>query len=413
MNTGFIPTAKASLPVAGGSSPVLHLGLLAALGGVSLLLIVFSTLGGLWQGLLLLLVLGLCVWLGRELLLLVEFRAQTQAQSAQIEAELRQAEQHKILVGNYQALIKEVLPLWQRQTELARHQLEKSIAELVNRFSEIHGRLQAAVTSSAQTAGSMKGDTGLGGVIHFASRELGKITSTLRDAIQQRDELLGEISGLSKITVELSGMSAEVAGIASQTNLLALNAAIEAARAGEYGRGFAVVADEVRTLSTRSGETGSRIGKRIEQVNSTLQTTLDRTTAYAQEDNNRLSASESTIAQVIDQFQNSSENILQSAQVLEQESSGVQQSVEEVLVNLQFQDRVSQILSHVTGDMDKLVAAIEDHQTCLRHGTQVRPLDVGEWMAAIQKTYTTLEQVDVHRGAQYNKAPDKSEITFF
>jgi methyl-accepting chemotaxis protein len=208
-------------------------------------------------------------------------------------------------------------------------------------------------------------------------------------------------------------MSAEVAGIASQTNLLALNAAIEAARAGEYGRGFAVVADEVRTLSTRSGETGSRIGKRIEQVNSTLQTTLDRTTAYAQEDNNRLSVSEATIAQVIEQFQQSSENILNSAQTLEQESSGVQQSVEEVLVNLQFQDRVSQILSHVTGDMDKLVAAVNEHETCLRHGTNVKPLDVNEWMRAVQQTYTTLEQVDVHYGAHHTKAPGKSEITFF
>ena len=66
-------------------------------------------------------------------------------------------------------------------------------------------------------------------------------------------------------------MGADVAGIASQTNLLALNAAIEAARAGDAGRGFAVVADEVRTLSSRSGETGERIGRRIEQANDALQ----------------------------------------------------------------------------------------------------------------------------------------------
>lgn len=323
------------------------------------------------------------------------------------------AEQHQLLVNNYQHLIKDILPLWQRQTELARHQMEKSISDLVNRFSEIHTRLQTAVASSSATAGSMKGDTGLGGVIRFANKELSKIIENLRNAIQQRDELLTQISGLSKITVELSGMSAEVAGIASQTNLLALNAAIEAARAGEYGRGFAVVADEVRTLSTRSGETGSRIGKRIEQVNSTLQSTLDRTTAYAEEDNNRLSVSEASIERVIDQFQQSGESILNSAQVLEQESAGVQQSVEDVLVNLQFQDRVSQILSHVVGDMEKLMAAISDHEACLRHGAPVKPLDINEWMASIKKTYTTLEQVDVHHGAHHGQAPGKSEITFF
>ena len=60
----------------------------------------------------------------------------------------------------------------------------------------------------------MKGDKGLGGVIHFANDALSHIILTLRQAMEQRDDLLGEITGLSKITVELSGMSAEVAGIA-------------------------------------------------------------------------------------------------------------------------------------------------------------------------------------------------------
>lgn len=331
----------------------------------------------------------------------------------QAQASQQLTQTYKILLENYQQLLKDLLPIWQRQTELARHQLESSITELVGRFSEIHQRLQAAVASSATTASSMKGDTGLGGVIQFANSELGQITQTLRAAMEQRDELLTEISGLSKITVELSGMSAEVAGIASQTNLLALNAAIEAARAGEYGRGFAVVADEVRTLSTRSGETGARIGKRIEQVNSALQTTLDRTTEYAAQDSNRLSKSEGSIAQVLEQFQHSSESILQSAHVLEQESAAVQSSVEEVLVNLQFQDRVSQILSHVTDDMEKLVGALADQETRLRHGESVTLIDIQEWLRAIQKTYTTLEQVDVHRGSHHSKTPSNSEITFF
>lgn len=379
----------------------------------STIIIFLSSLSGLWQAISVVVVLGLAAGTSYLIHHLAQQNLLIHQELEYLRSKQPLAEQHRLLAENYQRLIKDVLPLWQRQTELARHQMEKSIADLVNRFSEIHGRLQNAVASSSATAGSMKGDTGLGGVIRFANKELNKITENLRNAIGQRDELLTQISGLSKITVELSGMSAEVAGIASQTNLLALNAAIEAARAGEYGRGFAVVADEVRTLSTRSGETGSRIGKRIEQVNSTLQTTLDRTTAYAEEDNNRLSLSETSIEQVIDQFQQSSEGILNSAQVLEQESSGVQQSVEEVLVNLQFQDRVSQILSHVIGDMDKLVAAINDHETCLRHGVQVKPVDVTEWMNSIQKTYTTLEQVDVHYGAHHSKAPGKSEITFF
>lgn len=337
----------------------------------------------------------------------------TEALLQKLQAEQPRHETRKKLIENYQQFLKDILPLWQRQTELAQHQLEVSINELIGRFSDIHQRLQAAITSSRSTANNMKGDTGLGGVIQFANTELNQITVTLRSAMGQRDEMLEEISGLSKITDELSGMSAEVAGIASQTNLLALNAAIEAARAGEYGRGFAVVADEVRTLSTRSGETGARIGKRIEQVNSTLQTTLDRTIDYAAQDSNRLTQSEGSINQVLDQFRQSSENVLQSARVLEEESTAVQYSVEEVLVNLQFQDRVSQILQHVTNDMQKLVAVISEQEKRLRDGESIDLVDSEQWLGAIQKTYTTLEQVDVHTGAKNIKKPGESQVTFF
>lgn len=410
---GNSSASYSSHTTAGNSSLLSVSAAIGLLGLVALGLIVSGPLSFIWKILLALAVLGAAIfsWLQASAAIRQVEALQTEVVRAQAEQQLSHT--YKILLENYQQLLKDLLPVWQRQTELARHQLENSITELVGRFSEIHQRLQAAVASSASTASSMKGDTGLGGVIHFANAELGQITHTLRAAMEQRDELLTEISGLSKITVELSGMSAEVAGIASQTNLLALNAAIEAARAGEYGRGFAVVADEVRTLSTRSGETGARIGKRIEQVNSALQTTLDRTTEYAAQDSNRLSKSEGSIAQVLEQFQNSSESILQSAHILEQESAAVQSSVEEVLVNLQFQDRVSQILSHVTDDMEKLVGALADQETRLRHGESVSVIDIQEWLQAIQKTYTTLEQVDVHQGSHHSKTPSNSEITFF
>jgi methyl-accepting chemotaxis protein len=250
-------------------------------------------------------------------------------------------------------------------------------------------------------------------VLDFANVELGQLVQTLRNAISQRDELLHEIASLSEITNELSTMGADVAGIASQTNLLALNAAIEAARAGEHGRGFAVVADEVRTLSSRSGETGSRIGKRIQQANAALQKTLDRTTEYAAQDDERLSQSEASIVEVLNQFQQSSQRIMQSAGALESDSAQVQHSVEEVLVNLQFQDRVGQILSHVTQDIGKFVSVIQQQQQQLQAGKEPEPIDVQQWLEKVRKTYTTLEQVDVHHGRVSSHNPSQSDVTFF
>ncbi len=330
-----------------------------------------------------------------------------------VHKQTRQITNLTTVTNNYQQLIQEILPLWQRQTALAKNQIEQSITELAKRFSTIFERLQHSVTTSKATATGMNGQNGLHDVIDYASSELNELIKTLHRAIEQRDELLNEINELSKITSELSGMGADVAGIASQTNLLALNAAIEAARAGEYGRGFAVVADEVRTLSSRSGETGARIGKRIEQANGALQKTLERTTAYAQEDNKRLSRSETSISQVLTKFQQSGIGILQSAQLLEQENAHVQTDIAEVLVNLQFQDRVSQILNHVINDMQKLNGIIDKQKMSLNEGTDIETINVNEWMTELHRTYTTLEQVAVHNGMQNIKNPSYAEVTFF
>ena len=317
------------------------------------------------------------------------------------------------LLTNYLALLTDLVPLWNRQTGLARTQTEQGMTDLSQRFSDIHDRLQVAIETSRQTASGMSGQEGLSQIIESADQVLNQIVVNLRSTIESRDEMLGEISKLSQITDELRAMGDEVAGIASQTNLLALNAAIEAARAGEQGRGFAVVADEVRTLSNRSGETGSRITQRIEQVNQSLESTLATATQFAEKESEILQQAERTIGEVLQRFHNAGTQLVESSQVLEQESSQVRSNVGEVLVALQFQDRVSQILEHVMTDMDKLSRTLHEHQQALLQGDEVPLLDVAGWLQTIESTYTTLEQVAVHKGADAQQGPADSSITFF
>ncbi|XKF03164.1 methyl-accepting chemotaxis protein [Pseudoalteromonas mariniglutinosa] len=219
---------------------------------------------------------------------------------------------------------------------------------------------------------------------------------------------------LNNITEELKSMGAEVAAIASQTNLLALNAAIEAARAGESGRGFAVVADEVRTLSSRSGETGGRITKRIEQANETLQRTLQRTTQFVEQDAHRMTDVEASIDTVLHEFKNVGEAIIASAAELEREGELVQHDVSEVLVGLQFQDRVSQILQSIKEDMQRFEQQFAEHKLAYQQGNTIELIDIATWLETLSKTYTTVEQASLHRGDEVGSQPqEQSDLTFF
>ncbi|HSC80291.1 MAG TPA: methyl-accepting chemotaxis protein [Chitinolyticbacter sp.] len=279
-------------------------------------------------------------------------------------------------------LVEGVLPLWHRHVGLARSQTQDAIGALALRFGNINQRLSgtAALADGGQGGEVMQ-------VIHDAEGMLGRIVDALEQVLAAREAMLREIEGLGQFNDELKRMASDVAEIAGQTNLLALNAAIEAARAGEAGRGFAVVADEVRKLSNMSGETGKRIRSKVDSINQTIGGALATAQRLSADEASMIGASKDVVGQVLQRFQGAADHLASTVAQLEGESRVVGQEVQDMLVNLQFQDRVSQILDHVQRDMDKLNTFVA--------GGGILPARA-QWLAELERTYTTLEQRQAH-----------------
>lgn len=298
--------------------------------------------------------------------------------------------------------LNEIVPAWERQILLVNHQVDDAIGSLTTTFCSINDRLQIALNATENTAS--ESGSGLAQVLSESENQLLSLVASIKSSIVEQTELVKEFSNLNGIADELKAMGAEVAGIASQTNLLALNAAIEAARAGEHGRGFAVVADEVRSLSSRSGETGEKITQRIIQVNELLTETNAKAEEFILKGEATAETSDNAVEAVIERFRAFGESMNASSTVLIGESQAVRAEIEQVLVSLQFQDRVRQIMEQVTKDMQ---AYIE----CRASG---EPIDTKRWLESIEKTFTTLEQVATHRQTSSQQlGPEESELTFF
>ncbi|WP_374324755.1 methyl-accepting chemotaxis protein [Azonexus sp.] len=314
--------------------------------------------------------------------------------------------QSQLGLSGLDRLCLDLLPIWSGQIETARSHTEEAAVSLSTRFAEIAQRLQQATAGSEAAAG----DGNLLQLLNSAQDELHAIVDALRTALGTKESLLTEVGALASHTETLSRMAREVAEIAKQTNLLALNAAIEAARAGEVGRGFAVVADEVRKLSTLSGDTGMKISRTVDTVNQAIAEAQRVSRQYAEQDEALVNHSGTVIESVIERFSGAATALSQSSAVLRQQNQEIAEEVAEVLVALQFQDRVSQVLGHVSSDIGKLHLHIGDSRQAVAQGGSI---DAEQWLSELSQTYTTPEQHAVHRGNAAPRAPEESGITFF
>ncbi|HEX8986569.1 MAG TPA: methyl-accepting chemotaxis protein, partial [Rhodocyclaceae bacterium] len=302
-----------------------------------------------------------------------------------------------------------VLPVWSRQIELVRGHTEQSAQDLTTRFGGLVQRLETTLSASRSGVGTGDGGEGMVALLSESERELDAILGSLRSAFEVKEKLLHEVAALSGFTEDLKRMAAEVGEIAKQTNLLALNAAIEAARAGDVGRGFAVVADEVRKLSALSADTGRKMTETVETVNAAIGATLDVSRAYAERDDGIVGASQRVIEGVMARFHSATGDLASAADVLRSEGAAVRDEIGEVLVTLQFPDRVNQILGHVRADVDKLEERLRE---CAAGGSR-GPIDAAAWLDELADSYTTAEQHVAHAGMAAAVATDKSDITFF
>jgi methyl-accepting chemotaxis protein len=320
--------------------------------------------------------------------------------------EQQRREQQASHLNGLDQLCAGVLPIWTGQIQLMRGLTEESIATLASRFAGISQSLETVL------ADSQSGD-GMFGLLADAEAQFTAIGESFQQTLAKRMALLDKVTAMAGYTDQLKAMATSVADIAKQTNLLALNAAIEAARAGEAGRGFAVVSDEVRKLSTLSGETGRQINDIVALVSNAIHDSIASSQNFAEEDQSQKLQADAIITGIVARLHGGATELSDAAQLLRSHSQGVGAEVSDVLVALQFQDRVSQVLGHVVSDMSKLQERIADHEKARSTGEGSVAVDAGAWLDELSHTYTVPEQHVVHKGGVATTATTDAEITFF
>lgn len=362
--------------------------------------------GGAWVHLLTLLVALLASW---QIHLIMqqqgEQQQQTTTQVAQQQNWRQQCQQQR---DELHDLWLRITPIMRRHIDTGREQTEQSIQRLTERFSGLVGELSELIEVSHLGDSDRDEDA-----LAEDRRLLQQLFQQINGLLLSKGQMLQRVEHLSNFTTELDNMAAEVARLADQTNLLALNAAIEAARAGESGRGFAVVADEVRTLSNQSGETGSRITAKINELNQSMRDCLSFATRSSSDEEAMIHEGEALITRVMDNMAARAERMSSEGAAFLTLSNRIRNEIEEMLVAFQFQDRVSQILQHVTTTLQHVDTALAQLPSV--ESGESSALAIEQLLQEMRKGYTTQEQHQNHEptATAGNQSATAGSVMFF
>ena len=312
------------------------------------------------------------------------------------------------LSSNLRDLCLSSLPMWARQIDTSRRTGDEAVINLSHIFSVTVGDLEAALSASRSAATEISGkDGGILAALNSGETNLREVIEILKAEQHSKNIILADVT---RFISDLKEMVGEVQHIALQVRMLSFNAAIEAAHAGKSGTGFNVVASEMRQLADLSAETGLRMVKKIEWIESidqSLTNIFHEEESASDADTLSIHKADVAIQDVMRRFKQLTVNLSQSVEVMEKESIVIREKISDALVALQFQDRVSQIQAHVTHSLN----ALHDE---LKNGTD-NALNAQVWMNRMAQEFSTEEEFD-NLGSKGTKLAHKrpaDEVTFF
>ena len=261
-----------------------------------------------------------------------------------------------------------------RDLDQARQIVGDAVQTLGDSFSglnaETQGQLELVRVMVGDDGNPLDADEGetaatVKSILDESSAVLQYLVDMVVETARQSVDTVHRIDDMVEQMNKIFALLGDVKHIADQTNLLALNAAIEAARAGEAGRGFAVVAGEVRKLSHESNKFNEQIRENVNSAMSSITQARKIVGDMAAEDRSAALASKGRVDRMLGHLEGLNAETEAKLRQVSTSSEGINTRVGDAVRSLQFEDLVTQLVTHTHERVGHIDALVEQMKTGL------------------------------------------------
>ncbi len=299
-------------------------------------------------------------------------------------------------------LLLTISPILSQHVMDSREHTEQEIISLTGRFAGIVSELQQIVDSADNTLGGQHYH--LDSVVNTSRDFLQPVVELLRRIHLVEHNVMGELQKLSAHLGGLDGIAGEVGELTAKIKLLALSAAQQTPLTEEQNQGFAAdagkLADDFLQIDRQLRGKVNDIAKEVNIIEKMSESSV-------QVDDSTLFQAEANINQTLSHLGLALTHYRDDVATLRNNAEQIRSEISNVLVALQFQDRVSQILTQVENNLLNMQKTIEKIQ---QQGSSrdSNMLQVDEAVEHIEESYKSVS-------SRPNHAQDSSDddLTFF
>lgn len=196
-------------------------------------------------------------------------------------------------------------------------------------------------------------------LLNESTSVINKLSTTSTNNSSSMNKVSNTILELNNNTKSIISILDKIDELSNQTNLLSLNASIEAARSGQFGKGFSVIANEIRKLSDESKKASLEIKDIINNVHSSIDSSLKISNEAQNAFKDELNQVNSTINS-FELIKNSINQIKDSMDKASKTISSLDHNKDLLINNI---NAISKISENNTSSTEEVTATIEEQMS--------------------------------------------------